>query len=82
MITLGGFVMVSVLATAPYQCGRGPAPDSAIDESPGVALYRLAGEFKAKGDDQAWRHTLQYLVNRYPGTREAKRASDELALPP
>jgi hypothetical protein len=76
---LRGLVLVGALATAPYQCGRGPGPDAAIDESPGVALYSLAGEFKTKGDDKSWRSTLEFLVKRYPGTREAKMASDDLA---
>ncbi len=80
--TLGGFVMLAGLVAAPYQCGRGPAPDAAIDESPGVALYRLASEFRAQGNAAAWRGTLTNLVKNYPGTREAVMASDELATTP
>ena len=79
LFSLRAVFLVATLATAPYQCGRGPGPDAAIDESPGVALYNLASEFKAKGDERAWRATLEYLAKRYPGTREATMAADDLS---
>jgi hypothetical protein len=42
-------------------------------------LYDLATEFKTQGGTHGWRTTLEYLVRRYPNSRFALRAKDELA---
>lgn len=42
------------------------------------ALLKLAGVFSKIGDDVDARLSLQKLVNRYPGTEEARRASSML----
>ena len=44
------------------------------DDDPGDALYELAQNFKAKGDDKSYRETLQFLVKRYPSSRRAVAA--------
>jgi len=67
---------VALLSTAPYQC-KGDDPARARDETPGEALWLLGGRFAAKGDDAAARGTLDYLIERYPSSREAERAKEE-----
>ena len=67
------------LAFAPYQCGakeRGPATQR--EETPAEALYGLAEEFRARGDEEAHRATLEYLVARYPSSRFAQAARMDL----
>jgi hypothetical protein len=61
------------------QCASDPSPAERRYETPGEALYGLATQFKAKGDTAAWRATLEYLVARYPSSRHAKMAKDDLA---
>ena len=70
----------SLLAHAPLQCSREPEPELRRYETPPEALYDLAARFKAKGDDRAYRDTLSYLVERYPSSRFAIRAKDELSV--
>ena len=69
----------ALLAHAPLQCSRDPGPELRREETPPEALYDLATRFKAKGDVRAYRDTLSYLVERYPSSRFAMRAKDELA---
>jgi TolA-binding protein len=68
---------VAALA-APLQCERRPDPDLRQEETPGEALYGLAERFGAEGDTAARRATLEYLVERYPNSRFAVRAREEL----
>jgi len=63
---------------APLQCQSEPNPDERRYETPGEALYELARRFKKAGDDKAWRETLEYLVERYPNSRHALMAKDDL----
>jgi hypothetical protein len=65
-----------LLGTAPYQC-KSNDPERAREDSTGEALWQLCGRFAAAGDDAAARKTLDYLIERYPSSREAKRAKDE-----
>ena len=79
MIRVLGFaVSAGVLAAAPLQCSREPEPDFRTYETPPDALYDLATRFKAKGDTGAYRDTLAYLVERYPSSRFAERAKQDL----
>jgi len=71
--------LVAAVAWAPMQCASDPSPAERRYETPGEALYGLAEQFKAKGDEAAWRSTLEYLVARYPNSRYAKMAKDDLA---
>jgi hypothetical protein len=68
----------ALLAQAPLQCSRDPGPELRRYETPPEALYDLASRFKAKGEQQAYRDTLGYLVERYPNSRFAMRAKEEL----
>ncbi|HVW28594.1 MAG TPA: hypothetical protein VHC69_24685 [Polyangiaceae bacterium] len=69
----------ALFAQAPLQCSRDPGPELGREETPPEALYGLATRFKAKGDVPAYRDTLSYLVERYPSSRFAVMAKDELA---
>jgi hypothetical protein len=70
----------ALLSTAPYQC-KSDDPGRAREETPGEALWALCGRFAAKGDDASARATLDYLMERYPSSREAERAKEERDQP-
>jgi hypothetical protein len=70
------------LAQAPLQCGTETDPSLRRRETPEEALYALARRFNAEGDRHAWRETLQFLIQRYPNSRFAVRAKDDLARAP
>ena len=76
-------LMLTLLAGhAPLQCGwRKPPPEAERTETAGEALWNLAERFGAEGDAPARERTLRYLVERYPSSRFAKRAADELGVP-
>jgi hypothetical protein len=66
----------ALLGTAPYQC-KSNDPERAREETVGEALWQLCGSFADKGDDEAAKRVLDYLIERYPSSREAERAKDE-----
>lgn len=66
------------LSVAPFQCPHDPDPREVREDTPGEALYSLAHEFGDAGDKQGEIRTLRYLVDRYPRSRFAVRARDEL----
>ncbi len=74
-----GLLLTAALAGAPFQCSHDPDPRNALEETPGQALYELAKQFRAEGNTKAWRDTLAYLIKRYPSSRFAAIAQDELA---
>jgi hypothetical protein len=69
---------IIALANAPLQCASDPEPGLRRYETPGEALYGLAQQFKAKGDEAAWRTTLSYLIAKYPNSRFAAMAKTDL----
>jgi hypothetical protein len=71
-------VLCAAALQAPLQCSSKPPPDLAIDESPGSAVYGAAEQLKAKGDMAGWRTTLEYLIARYPSSRFAAMAKQDL----
>lgn len=71
--------LVSSLSLAPVQCTRTPDPNLRVEDSPGDALWDLAQDFRAKKDDAAARATLKFLVEKYPSSRHAAAAREELA---
>ena len=77
-IALLGFVFL-LGARAPLQCTGEPDPALAMEESPGEALYLLAEEFRERGARDAWLDTLRFIVARYPKSRFAVTAADDLA---
>ncbi len=72
-------VALVVGLTAPYQCSGEPDFEDRRAETPGEALFGLAEQFKAQGEDRAYRDTLEYLVARYPNSRFAKMAKADLS---
>lgn len=50
-----------------------------IEETPGEALYGLAQDFQKAGDRGGWQRTLEYLIRRYPSSRFAVTAKQDLA---
>jgi hypothetical protein len=78
----GGALLLAVaLGLAPFQCARDPGPELRTEDDPAEALYGLSQRFHAAGDDKARDETLRYLVERYPASRFAERAREELHLP-
>lgn len=67
------------IAIAPIQCGHDPDPTLRHEDEPGDALWDLAMKFRANGDEAAARRTLEQLVQKYPSSRRAPAARDELA---
>jgi outer membrane protein assembly factor BamD (BamD/ComL family) len=65
-------------AIAPLQCGHSYDPALERDETPGDALWQLSRMFHEKHDEAAARRTLEYLVERYPASRWAAAAREEL----
>ena len=51
------------------------------EDSAGDALYALALDFRAKGDEPAAKDTLRFLVARYPSNRHVPAARAELDTP-
>jgi hypothetical protein len=73
------FAACSWLAVAPFQCASDPDPKKAMEEEPGQALYGLARKFHERGDERARVETLRYIVDRYPSSRFAEMAKQDLA---
>jgi outer membrane protein assembly factor BamD (BamD/ComL family) len=69
----------ALLAHAPLQCSHDPGAELRREETPPEALYDLATRFKKKGDVRAYRDTLAYLAERYPSSRFAVTAKEELS---
>ncbi len=76
---------VLALGSAPMQCpsdDREPLPTS--PDAP-EECYLLAQRLLEQGDLEGWRVSLQYVVERFPDSRWAARARDDLdhgPLPP
>lgn len=76
--------LLAALSLAPYQCAREPDPNRRIEDDPAEVVYQLAERFKEQGAPDARAATLKYLVERFPTSRFAKRASmdlDEMGQP-
>jgi TolA-binding protein len=63
---------------APLQCTSEPDPALRKHETPEEALYDLAIRFRKSGDENAWKKTLGYLIERYPNSRYAVRGKEDL----
>jgi hypothetical protein len=66
------------LSVAPFQCPSKPDPSKVREDTPGEALYELAGQFKTAGDKEGQIRTLRYLAEKYPRSRFAVQARDDL----
>jgi hypothetical protein len=74
---LGAGLLLASL-NAPLQCGSGSDHSMPREDSAGDALYNLAQDFRAKGNEQAARDTLRYLIEHYPSNRHVPAARAEL----
>ena len=81
MRALTAAVLIASLGNAPMQCGHNTDPNLRGEDSAGDALYALAQDFRTKGNDQAAKETLRFLVDRYPSNRHVPAARAELDLP-
>lgn len=79
MVRVALLAGVLSFAFAPFQCAHRPDPNERREDSPGDALWDLAQDFHAHHDEAAARGTLTYLVEKYPSSRHAAAARDELA---
>lgn len=70
--------LIASLGFAPLQCRRDPDPNLRREDSPGDALYALAQDFRTKGNEDAAKQTLRFLVERYPSNRHVPAARAEL----
>jgi hypothetical protein len=68
----------ALASVAPIQCGHTSDAELQEDETPGDALWRLAGRFREGHDVAGEQRTLEYLVERYPASRWVAPARAEL----
>jgi hypothetical protein len=66
------------LAAAPLQCPHDTDAAHCWDDAPGDGLWDLAQRFRSGHDDAAARRTLEFLVERYPSSRYAPAAREQL----
>lgn len=78
MRILSAGALVAALGSAPLQCKHDPDPSLRREDSAGDALYALAQDFRAKGNEPAAKQTLRFLVERYPSNRHVPAARAEL----
>lgn len=71
-------LLLGALALAPMQCTKEYDPSKAREETAGDGLWSLAEDFKAKGNQEAYVATLRFLIARYPSSRRAAPAREEL----
>jgi outer membrane protein assembly factor BamD (BamD/ComL family) len=76
---LAGSIVAAAFAAAPLQCPHETDAAHCWDDAPGDGLWDLAQKFRDNHDDAAARRTLAFLVERYPSSRFAPAARDELA---
>jgi hypothetical protein len=77
LVTAGA--LLAALGTAPMQCRHDPDPNLRREDDAGDALYALAQDFRAKGDEESARQTLRFLVEKYPSNRHVPSVRAELA---
>lgn len=71
-------VLALSAATAPYQCARKVTRETKMEDEADEVLYKLAERFKAAGDVRGQAGTLRYLIERYPSSRYAGMAKQDL----
>lgn len=67
-------LVAASVTLAPFQCASDPEPEHAMYDSAPAALEDLAARFRERGEATSATRTLEYLVDRYPSSREAARA--------
>jgi outer membrane protein assembly factor BamD (BamD/ComL family) len=77
---LAGTLMAAAFAVAPLQCPHETDASHCWDDTPGDGLWDLAQRFRDSHDEAAARRTLEFLVERYPSSRFAPAAREQLGL--
>jgi hypothetical protein len=77
--SIAPLLLLASLANAPFQCASKAGPERRMEEEPAEALYELAEKFKAEGNPRAQAETLRYLVEKFPGSRFAEAAKQDLS---
>ena len=75
-------LVLAIGLLAPLQCGGAQPDHPELEDSPAEALWNLSERFEQQGDASARRHTLEYLIERYPASRFAERARVALGPAP
>jgi hypothetical protein len=78
---VAGALAAALASNAPLQCGHKPDPDVRVEEA-GDALWDLAMQLRAQGNEEGARQTLRYLVEKYPSNRHVPAAKADLAGSP
>ena len=78
MRMLAAGALLAALGNAPLQCGHGSDSKLRTEDDAGDALYALALDFRAHGDEQGAKQTLRFLVEHYPSNRHVPEARAEL----
>ncbi len=78
MRVLAAGALLAALGNAPFQCGHGSDAKLRTEDDAGDALYALALDFRAHGDEQGAKQTLRFLVEHYPSNRHVPEARSEL----
>jgi hypothetical protein len=74
-----GPLAAAVFAIAPLQCPHENDAAHCWDDAPGDGLWDLAQKFREAHDEAGARRTLQFLLDRYPSSRYAPAAREQLA---
>jgi outer membrane protein assembly factor BamD (BamD/ComL family) len=77
--SIAKLVLLASVATAPFQCASKAGPEQRLEEEPAEVLYELAEKFKVEGNSKARARTLRYLLERFPSSRFAETAKQDLA---
>ncbi|AKT40296.1 tetratricopeptide repeat protein [Chondromyces crocatus] len=77
-VSFAAVVLVATFANAPFQCASEPDLRRRRVEDPSEVLFALAERFEAKGERDAQVATLRYLIERYPSSRFAGMARQDL----
>jgi hypothetical protein len=78
----GAVVVAALAGVAPLQCGHSYDPNLRHEDDAGDALWALARDFRAKGNESAARETMGFLVEKYPSNRHVAEARAELGGTP
>lgn len=76
--SLGSLLLLASTATAPFQCAKTADPNLRTEEDPSQVLYDLADAFHQKSDEHARVETLRFLIAKYPSSRYAEMARQDL----
>ena len=79
--SLAPLLLLASTATAPFQCAKTNDPNLRMEEDPSQVLYELADAFHKKNDEHARVETLRFLIAKYPSSRYAEMARQDLSEP-